>query len=896
MVEYINLCLALFEIFCIVEGQTFTISTKFKNGDLLCEWTNTTAYKDYIKISTDTNFALKWELIASDRHIVKDVIKYQFVNIEVREHKSSDLQQYVDHKKIYKVSLVDANIGESKFISWIAGSFPQSGVYHIYKDAENIIIVKNEHLPNSKYYYHSRPYNSTNITFEVTNITSIDAGFYAGGPSKVDAGSDGGVVLVVKKKPTKPVIKGNLNVSINTQVNLTCSSKSTSAPDYYSRIVAWNYSWYVNTTILEGEDNKEYRFTVTKDVKYNNYSCQSQEHFKFIQGEPSDRSYPVRINPMYGPGGVQIIPPPPFNVHNRVTLPEGEKFGPYSCSADCNPPCIIQWKQKKIGVDFQNIEFAGKNLSEQRVDKDTESFQCVAIWNSTYPVQKSKTINMDILYLSKPKIILNGISQNRSDIRKGENLPISCHVDGNPNPTIILSKVSNGQVFDTEDSNCLDYTITKVQCSDTGTYRCTGNSTQFERKIKDFTVNVICDPQLDTSVPFKTNYGSMSGKNVKVFVTVPVLANPLPSSFHSRISWQGPGYLNITNTVSKSDNVIYKHWINSTIPIPDQRCFGNYTVTYNGTVIVNIAINAEDLPKPPLNFTWNSNASGYVSLTWVSNFNGGPEQIFILSKKKGSSWTFVQNLTDPGEMNMGYYDLGPLVPGQEYLYQLESCNRINCSLSPVEVQFIVQARSSPSSLLMDTTMMIVIGASAAVFVLVVILTVAMKLYCKRKKSPPKKSNSDERLSGLQDNTPVDVVVYAAVDKSVLMKNSQQVDKAEGDAIKDKNDDNEAMYSEVIKKPNIHNKTDSKKEEKKKNGEKELQGKKEEAEASNRNDDSRTTNQDGLVYIDVEFAKKPQSSDTKGKPIIHGDEERTEYTFVDFSKKAPPKQEQQDNTT
>ncbi|XP_061170524.1 uncharacterized protein LOC133179836 [Saccostrea echinata] len=265
--------------------------------------------------------------------------------------------------------------------------------------------------------------------------------------------------------------------------------------------------------------------------------------------------------------------------------------------------------------------------------------------------------------------------------------------------------------------------------------------------------------------------------------------------------------------------------------------------------------------------------------------------------KEGPNWRVVKNLTDPGKDNIGYYDLGSLSPGNEYLYRLESCNRINCSFSPREVKVKVKALPASSSLFGDTTMLIVIGASVAVFVLVVILTVAITMYCKRKKSALKKSNSDERLSGSteQDNTQPDVVVYAAVDKSVLLKNRQQDDVAESDVIKDKNDDNETMYSEVIKKPNIHKQTDSTKE-KKKNGEKELRGKKEEAKASNRNDDSRTENQDGLVYIDVEFAKNPQSSDSKGKPIIHGEEERTEYTFVDFSIKAPPKQEQPDNTT
>lgn len=47
-----------------------------------------------------------------------------------------------------------------------------------------------ESIP-SKYTYLSTPLNSTNITFEIRNITHEDAGYYAG-----DA-TDGGVVLIV---------------------------------------------------------------------------------------------------------------------------------------------------------------------------------------------------------------------------------------------------------------------------------------------------------------------------------------------------------------------------------------------------------------------------------------------------------------------------------------------------------------------------------------------------------------------------------------------------------------------------------------------------------------------------------------------------------------------------
>ena len=89
----------------------------------------------------------------------------------------------------------------------------------------------------------------------------------------------------------------------------------------------------------------------------------------------------------------------------------------------------------------------------------------------------------------------------------------------------------------------------------------------------------------------KTVYGSKSGQDVKVTVTVPVIANPPPQE--SAFTWLGPvANLRITSIVSKKD-VPYKHWINSSIPILDQKYFGNYILKYNMTDVVTVTINAE---------------------------------------------------------------------------------------------------------------------------------------------------------------------------------------------------------------------------------------------------------------------------------------------------------------
>ena len=91
----------------------------------------------------------------------------------------------------------------------------------------------------------------------------------------------------------------------------------------------------------------------------------------------------------------------------------------------------------------------------------------------------------------------------------------------------------------------------------------------------------------------KTLYGSKSGQDVKVTVAVPVIANPPPQK--SALRWLGPiANSSIMSMVFQQD-VPYKHWINSSIPIINQNYFGNYTLKYNMTEVITITISAEGL-------------------------------------------------------------------------------------------------------------------------------------------------------------------------------------------------------------------------------------------------------------------------------------------------------------
>lgn len=95
--------------------------------------------------------------------------------------------------------------GESAILSWVAPYIP--AIKHVIYHTNNTCIthkilevdVRNGQstLSKLKYNYLTKPYNSTNITFEIKNVTLVDAGYYNGEAQKDDATLCGGVVLIV---------------------------------------------------------------------------------------------------------------------------------------------------------------------------------------------------------------------------------------------------------------------------------------------------------------------------------------------------------------------------------------------------------------------------------------------------------------------------------------------------------------------------------------------------------------------------------------------------------------------------------------------------------------------------------------------------------------------------
>ncbi|XP_062576168.1 carcinoembryonic antigen-related cell adhesion molecule 5-like, partial [Saccostrea cucullata] len=587
MIEVNPLGLWLFLILCSLQGQSFKIFTKFMNGNLIFTWSNILTTRNDITIIKDSQSS-DWISVYDDQYTVKDVTLYKTVTIKVRELYTS--QNYVKCNRKFNVITAESKEGESRNISWNAGYFPRSGrylIFHVYNDSVSTIMMIGDSDPSSeKYIYHTRPLNSSNIQFEVKKLAVQDAGYYVGGATETDALESEGVVLIVFGKPVKAQITGNLNIQVGEFAYLKCESRSTSAPSYYKKFQPLTYSWFVSNTRLDREVRETYSFIVSKEVKYNKYSCQAKETLE------SERSEEIQINPLYGPGNVIINPQPPYD---GLNIHDGETFGPYTCSSDCNPPCAMQWKYKHpLGSfrDATSILTSSVTVQEQTANRTSmASIRCIV---SGTDGKTSSSIKLNIQYLLDPRLYINGKPSDALTINESNQVFLSCFVYGNPIPEITLRKLTGNQIYIQNVNHWLNYTLIRwAQCSDTGTFECVGQSTEFGRRNQSFSINVLCEPRLDEGTLVKNIYESRSGPDVKVVVSLPVVANPLTST--SGFVWLGPTFASISIDVSQRDNVVYKHWINSSIPVPDQRSFGTYSLKYKGKAFADITIHAKDV-------------------------------------------------------------------------------------------------------------------------------------------------------------------------------------------------------------------------------------------------------------------------------------------------------------
>ena len=109
----------------------------------------------------------------------------------------------ISYLSFLSVQKTFSQAGQSVNLSWSTAFFPSAGVYTIYHtnivNRSVIELTSNgvTKMQKEKYEYHSYPYNSTHISFEIKNVSLEDAGYYAGGVTSEAAWLEGGIILII---------------------------------------------------------------------------------------------------------------------------------------------------------------------------------------------------------------------------------------------------------------------------------------------------------------------------------------------------------------------------------------------------------------------------------------------------------------------------------------------------------------------------------------------------------------------------------------------------------------------------------------------------------------------------------------------------------------------------
>ncbi|XP_052710525.1 uncharacterized protein LOC128184925 [Crassostrea angulata] len=609
-------------ILCFVQGQILHISTLFMSGNVVFRWTPSSNSSNYYVFITRDRSTDARTRVYDTQYTVKDAILYDSITINVRTPES-----LADNVVTYNVSKVKSQIGGKKNISWTAAFFPitKYNIYHINKENRTASIMHVYHEGaklSPKYSYLTRPFNSTNILFEIRNITLDDAGYYNGGTNFHDARFGGGVLLIVSGTPKKPRINGTLTTLVDTHLELTCISKSTSAPDYYSKLVTLSYTWFINNTKMDKETRDTLRLKVTKGHRYTRYSCTATE--EDLESVQSDA---LQINPLYGPEQLIFTPKPNVNKYDKLTVKEGDVVGPIFCSADCNPPCNVTWKYKESNGLKDALSQNGILLL-QSINRNVTQIICSSRWKNE---SVEKDFTLDVQYFDDSIIYVNDewVSDRITvDIQEKNPLQLSCLVNGNPIPTVRLGKTQNGGtvILSEARDHWSNYSFgTGAQCSDTGTYVCYGQSTHLKTSTKAIDVNILCEPRLDKEVQMKTITESVKTR----IVIIPVIAYPSPVL--SKMIWLGPDDFptNITTSVVLQLNcVIYKHRVISIISGLEDETFGEYKLLYEGKVLTNFFIRREEYEMSRGHKVVIAVLSTILGITWLFII------IYLLFKKQ----------------------------------------------------------------------------------------------------------------------------------------------------------------------------------------------------------------------------------------------------------------------
>ncbi|XP_021354573.1 uncharacterized protein LOC110451051 [Mizuhopecten yessoensis] len=271
---------------------------------------------------------------------------------------------------------------------------------------------------------------------------------------------------------------------------------------------------------------------------------------------------------------------------------------------------------------------------------------------------------------------------------------------------------------------------------------------------------------------------------------------------------------------------------------------------------------------------------------WISGFNGGNAQLFhIETRTTGNEWSpYKLDIEDEGQGKLMAHTLGNLTSSTDYTIRLNVSNKIGLGNSSV-IEVRTLEKPSPISAGSDSTVIVVV----VVLTLILVATAGIVLVMMRRrnqggtaKNNVVTANNEYAVASGGDAARKNVVPADNENNEYAVVFKPPKGAAKNTAL---NTDTENEYA-VVTKPSKGQKQNHKhggSVPRSQPGPSLQEPQPGPSSQEPQPGPSRTVNQDGLIYLDVEFKPQPGGG---GRGVIHGADDRTEYTFVDFSKTAP----------
>ncbi|XP_074645302.1 synaptogenesis protein syg-2-like isoform X1 [Tubulanus polymorphus] len=198
-------------------------------------------------------------------------------------------------------------------------------------------------------------------------------------------------------------------------------------------------------------------------------------------------------------------------------------------------------------------------------------------------------------------------------------------------------------------------------------YRCTAyqNSQPVNGVNTSMTLSILYAPQLSSQVePVAANIGE------SVRFTINYDANPQATTLNCRH--------NSTNDRRKMKNTSLTQW-NVIIQSVQAADFGSYSCRLNnsvGSIDLTLKLTETGPPKTPSNLSVIAKTAISVTLSWVSEFEGGTKQTFAVSYRAWNSIQFVNKaeIPDPGYRKLVQTKITGLKPATDYQFKVKSVN------------------------------------------------------------------------------------------------------------------------------------------------------------------------------------------------------------------------------